>query len=98
MNSKISLIDLEDAVKFIVWISNNKFNGIINACCDKSIKVKKIIDISENISNKKRIPHEWDIDSRVIDQTMINDKAKRLGFVFKGIEEVVTNYFEIIKE
>lgn len=98
LNSTLSLISLEDVVKFIEWSSINKFNGIINACCDESIEIKKIINISEKITNKKRINHEWDSDSRIIEQTMLNDKAKALGFIFKNIEEVVSHYFETIKQ
>lgn len=97
MNSRLSLIELEDAVRFIKWISNKEFTGIINACSDNSIAIKEIINIAEKIVGKNRIPHEWDLDSRVVEQTMMNDKAKKLGFAFKRTEDLVYHYFNMLR-
>ena len=82
MNSRLSLIEL---------------TGIINACSDNSIAIKEIINIAEKIVGKNRIPHEWDLDSRVVEQTMMNDKAKKLGFAFKRTEDLVYHYFNMLR-
>lgn len=98
-NQKRPYLDLEDAIKALVFvINNNVFNGEIYNVLTYNLTVKDIVDsIKLNISN---IDIDF-VESKIMNQLsydVANEKFKKLGFEYGGdLDASIRKTIDILK-
>lgn len=92
---EMCFITEEEAGGFLAWLGDLEIEGPINASCDKSITIEKLIGLVEIKLGKKAIcvPGKdagvQDPYSVYSDSLLDSTKAKELGFKFKNVEEEI---------
>lgn len=89
-NSRLSLVNSEEAGEFLAWCAESGISGAVNACSDGTVSMGEVMDYAETRSGKKAVFADGGEPAPLngIKSLRLNtDKAKADGFKFKRIDD-----------
>ncbi|SHT39293.1 short chain dehydrogenase [Mycobacteroides abscessus subsp. abscessus] len=93
LQAKMGFIHQKEAGNFLVWVSEQNFNGPINACANEEISMAELMILIEDEVGKKAIlPSTFDSSEHSPygienNWNMSNAKASELGFRFSNLSD-----------